>query len=93
MPLCNMRDLLNDARKGSYAVGSFSVANLECVMGVVAAAEELRAPIILQCAEVRLKHTPLSMLGPLMIGLVGGLPMLLLAAWICVRDWRAQGNI
>lgn len=67
MPLCNMRDLLNDARKGSYAVGSFSVANLECVMGVIAAAEELRAPIILQCAEVRLKHTPLTMIGPLMI--------------------------
>ena len=30
------------------------------------------------------------LLGPLMIGLVGGLPMLLLAAWVCVRDWRAQ---
>jgi len=67
MSLCNMRDLLNDARKGGYAIGSFSVANLECVMGVIAAAEEMRAPIILQCAETRLKHTPLSMLGPLMI--------------------------
>jgi len=67
MPLYNMRDLLNEARKGGYAVGSFSVANLECVMGVIAAAEEIRAPIIIQCAETRLKHTPLSMLGPLMV--------------------------
>ena len=67
MPLCNMRDLLNDARKGNYAVGSFSVANLESVMGVIAAAEEMRAPIIIQCAETRLKHTPLHMLGPLMV--------------------------
>lgn len=67
MPLCNMRDLLNDARAGGYAVGSFSVANLECVMGVIAAAEEARAPIIIQCAETRLKHTPLSMLGPMMV--------------------------
>ena len=67
MPLCNMRDLLNDARKGSYAVGSFSVTNLESVMGVIAAAEEMRAPIIIQCAETRLKHTPLHMLGPLMV--------------------------
>ena len=67
MPLCNMRDLLNDARKGNYAVGSFSVANLESVMGVIAAAEEMRAPIILQCAETRLKHHPLKLLGPLMI--------------------------
>ena len=72
MPLCNMRDLLNDARKGGYAVGSFSVANLESVMGVIAAAEEMRAPIILQCAEVRLKHTPLSLLGPLMIAAARG---------------------
>ena len=67
MPLCNMRDLLNNARKGGYAVGSFSVTNLESVMGVIAAAEEARAPIIIQCAEPRLKHTPLSMLGPLMV--------------------------
>ena len=67
MPLCNMRELLNDARSGGYAVGSFSVANLECVMGVIAAAEELRAPIIIQCAETRLRHTPLSMLGPMMV--------------------------
>ena len=67
MPLCNMRDLLNNAKRDSYAVGSFSVANLECVMGVVAAAEAARAPIILQCAETRLRFTPLSMLGPLML--------------------------
>ena len=68
MPVCNMRELLLKARKGGYAIGSFSVTNLECVMGVVAAAEEMRAPIILQCAETRLRHTPLSMLGPLMVG-------------------------
>ena len=67
MPLCNMRDLLNNADKGGYAVPALSVANLECVMGAVAAAEELRAPIILQVAEVRLKHTPLSLIGPMMI--------------------------
>ncbi len=67
MPLCNMRDLLNDARRGGYAVGSFSVANLECVMGVIAAAEETRSPVILQCAEPRLKHTPLALLGPMMV--------------------------
>ena len=67
MPLCNMRDLLKDARAGRYAVGSFSVTNLESVMGVIAAAEEERAPIIIQCAEPRLKITPLSLLGPLMV--------------------------
>lgn len=68
MPLCNMRELLHNAHAGGYAVGSFSVTSLESVMGVIAAAEELHAPIIIQCAEPRLKHTPLSILGPLMVG-------------------------
>ena len=48
--LVNMRDLLADARVGGYAVGSFSVANMEMVLGVLQAAEELRAPVILQSA-------------------------------------------
>ena len=59
--LVNMRDLLADARVGGYAVGSFSVANMEMVLGVLQAAEELRAPVILQIAEVRLRQSPLEL--------------------------------
>lgn len=33
--LVNMRELLADAQKGNYAVGSFSVANMEMVLGVL----------------------------------------------------------
>ena len=65
--LVNMRELLRDAQKGNYAVGSFSVANMEMVLGVIKAAEELNAPIILQIAEVRLKQSPLEVIGPLMV--------------------------
>lgn len=65
--LVNMRDLLADAEKGNYAVGSFSVANMEMVLGVLKAAEELSAPVILQIAEVRLKQSPLELIGPLMV--------------------------
>lgn len=65
--LVNMRDLLADAQDGNYAVGSFSVANMEMVLGVIKAAEELNAPIILQIAEVRLKQSPLEIIGPLMV--------------------------
>lgn len=65
--LVNMRDLLEDAEKGNYAVGSFSVANMEMVLGVLKAAEELNAPVILQIAEVRLKQSPLETIGPLMV--------------------------
>lgn len=67
MPLCNMKDLLKKAEEGNYAVGSFSVANMEMVLGVIKAAEETRSPIILQIAEVRLNHSPLHIIGPLML--------------------------
>ena len=65
--LVNMKDLLSDAQKRNYAVGSFSVANMEMVLGVIKAAEETRSPIILQIAEVRLNHSPLALIGPLMV--------------------------
>ncbi len=65
--LVNMRDLLEDAQRGNYAVGSFSVANMEMVLGVLKAAKELNAPVILQIAEVRLKQSPLEIIGPLMV--------------------------
>ena len=65
--LVNMSKLLADAQKGNYAIGSFSVANMEMVLGVLKASEELNAPVILQIAEVRLKQSPLELIGPLMV--------------------------
>ncbi len=65
--LVNMRELLADAQDGNYAVGSFSVANMEMVLGVLKAADKLNAPVILQIAEVRLKQSPLELIGPLMV--------------------------
>ena len=37
--LVNMKDLLLQAQNENYAVGSFSIANMEMVRGVIAAAE------------------------------------------------------
>lgn len=65
--LFNMKHLLNKAAEDSWAVGSFSVANLEMVLGIIKAAEETNSPIILQIAEVRLKQSPLEIFGPLMV--------------------------
>ena len=65
--LANLRDLLKDAQERNYAVGSFSVANMEMILGVIKAAEETRSPIILQIAEVRLNHSPLALIGPMML--------------------------
>ncbi|MBR4859123.1 MAG: class II aldolase [Clostridia bacterium] len=67
MPLVNMSALLKDARKGGYAVGSFSVANMEMVLGVLKAVEQTKSPSIIQIAEVRLNHSPLEIIGPLMV--------------------------
>ncbi len=67
MPLVNMSPLLNKAREGGYAVGSFSISNMEMVLGVLKAVEETKSPAILQIAEVRLNHSPLEIIGPLMV--------------------------
>ncbi|MEH7591317.1 class II fructose-bisphosphate aldolase [Bacillus toyonensis] len=67
MPLVQMKDLLIKANQENYGVGAFSVANMEMVMGAIKAAEELRSPLILQIAEVRLNHSPIHLIGPLMV--------------------------
>lgn len=65
--LVNMKELLCAAQKSKWAVGSFSVSNMEMVLGIIKAAEETNSPIILQIAEVRLKQSPLELIGPLMV--------------------------
>lgn len=67
MALVTMKDLLEQAQTERRGVGAFSVGNMEMVKGAVQAAEELGTPIILQIAEVRLKHSPLSLMGPMMV--------------------------
>lgn len=62
-----MKSLLEQAANSNRGVGAFSVGNMEMVKGAVQAAEELDIPIILQIAEVRLKHSPLELMGPMMV--------------------------
>ena len=67
MALVRMKELLQRNERNKTATGAFSVGNMEMVKGAVKAAEELNTPIILQIAEVRLKNSPLSLMGPMMI--------------------------
>lgn len=67
MALVTMKALLEQARAERRGVGAFSVGNMEMVKGAVQAVEKLRTPIILQIAEVRLKHSPLHLMGPMMV--------------------------
>lgn len=67
MALVKMKDLLERAEEKNIGCGAFSVGNMEMVKGAIRAAEELNTPIILQIAEVRLKNSPLHLMGPMMV--------------------------
>lgn len=67
MALVKMKDLLKRAEEKNIGCGAFSVGNMEMVRGAIRAAEELDTPIILQIAEVRLKNSPLHLMGPMMV--------------------------
>ena len=67
MALVKMKDLLKRAEEKNIGCGAFSVGNMEMVKGAIRAAEELNTPLILQIAEVRLKYSPLHLMGPMMV--------------------------
>lgn len=48
MPLVSSKKMLMDAQKHGYAVVAFNIHNLETIKAVVEAAQEARAPVILQ---------------------------------------------
>lgn len=67
MPLVTLKELISRAESNKLAVGAFSVGNMEMILGAVKAAEEMKTPIILQIAEVRLPTSPLKIIGPMMV--------------------------
>lgn len=58
--LTTTKQLLLDAQKGGYAVGAFNVENMEMVQAVVAAAEELQSPVIMQTTPSTVKYADLA---------------------------------
>ena len=46
--LVNLKQIIDMADKGEYCIPAFNVYNMETVMGVIEAAEEKKAPVILQ---------------------------------------------
>lgn len=61
MPLVTTRKMLIDAQNGHYAVGAFNVENMEMVMAVIQAAEELQAPVILQTTPSTVNYAGLNL--------------------------------
>lgn len=61
MSLVISKEMLLNAQKGGYAVGAFNVENMEMVKAVIAAAEELRAPVMLQTTPSTIKYSSVEM--------------------------------
>ena len=51
MPLVTTKEMFKKAYEGGYAIGAFNVNNMEIVQGITMAADELRAPLILQVSK------------------------------------------
>lgn len=56
--LVTSKELLLDAREKGYAIGAFNIENMEMAQAVVAAAEALSSPVIIQTTPGTLKYAP-----------------------------------
>ena len=65
--LVNLKTVLSLAEAGGYAIPAFNVYNMETVMGTVKAAEELRAPVILQVYPRLMKEEAGYYLSPVIL--------------------------
>lgn len=54
--LVTSKQMLLDAQKGGYAVGAFNAENMEMVKAIIAAAEELQAPVMIQTTPSTVKY-------------------------------------
>lgn len=65
--LVNLNDVLKDAQKNKYGVGLFNTTDTDMLEGVIAAAEELKSPIVIGTAEVLLPYGELKLIAPSLI--------------------------
>ncbi len=56
MPLVTTTEMFKKAYEGNYAVGAFNVNNMEIIQGIVDAAQEEQAPLILQVSAGARKY-------------------------------------
>jgi len=56
MPFVTTNVMLSSARKNSYAVAAFNCENMEMILAVIAAGEELKAPVIIQTTPSTVRY-------------------------------------
>ena len=64
MPIVNMKDMLQHAYSNGYAVGAFDLVSLNFLEGIMAAAEQARAPVILSLAESHFDYFDFELVMP-----------------------------
>lgn len=61
MSLVTSKQMLLDAQKGGYAIGAFNAENMEMVQAIIAAAEEVNAPVMIQTTPSTVKYASLDL--------------------------------
>ena len=64
MPLVDMKDMLKHAYRHGYAVGAFDLVSLDFLEGIMMAAEQARAPVILSLAESHFEYFDFELVMP-----------------------------
>ena len=62
MALVTTKEMFKKAYEGGYAIGAFNVNNMEIVQGITEAAQEQKAPVILQVSAGARKYAKHSYL-------------------------------
>ena len=57
-----LKQIINKAQRGKYAVGAFNTSNLEITLAIVRAAVKTKSPVILQTSESAIKYSSLPAL-------------------------------
>ena len=65
--IVNLKEILNLAEGGQYAIGAYNTPNLESLMAVLGAAEERNVPVIIMHAQVHEEIVPIEAVGPVMV--------------------------
>lgn len=64
MPYANLKEVLESARRGGYAVGSFNAVSIEFANAILDAAEAEKSPVIISVAEAHFPYVDIAQIAP-----------------------------
>ncbi len=67
--LAGLKEVLAEGKKRNIAIANFNTPNLESLIAVIEAAEELDVPVIIAHAQIHERVAPINWVGPMMVEL------------------------